>query len=301
MGRRPKGLFATVREAIRAWWRSRYDNATEEDTDAAWPDTDQSETAAPRKKVFVQSLVQKTPLSVAAQDGVFSFEVFPVFRWSSREMSRDTLTTRVRQHEEAARDELLRVAWSAARACDPADPVAAEHAINARLATDGNWCFDDAQGFIRCTPSVRVRMDPAVREHVLPYRLDALTLRETEEVGGLRAERTRKLTEAWLKVISELELLGELDAHQRRLLVPFGAALADPDFRKVMEALRRERRTSTEALVAALKGARGDHQEAGLYEFADAYDKALSAFCREMGLSPFSWVDDAVAPDGSAR
>jgi hypothetical protein len=68
-----------------------------------------------------------------------------------------------------------------------------------------------------------------------------------------------------------------------------------------MEALRRERRTSTEALVEALRGARGDHQEAGLYEFADAYDKALSAFCKEMGLSPFSWIDDAVAPDGPAR
>lgn len=302
MGRRPKGLFTTMREAVRAWWRSKYDtHAAEDDTDATWSDTDEPESTTPRKKVFVQSPAQENPLSMPAQDGVFSFEVIPVFRWSSREMSRETLKTRVRQHEAAARDELLRVAWPAARGCDPADPIAAEQALNSRLATDGNWCFDDAQGLVRCTPSVRVRMDPAVREHVLPHRLNALTLRETEEVGGLRAERARRLTEAWLKVISDLELLGELDAHQRRLLVPFGAKLADQDFHEVMKSLRRERRTSTEALVAALEGARGDHQATGLYEFADAYDKALSAFCREMGLSPFSWVDDAVASDGPGR
>ncbi|WP_435813597.1 hypothetical protein [Streptomyces sp. NBC_01310] len=141
-------------------------------------------------------------------------------------------------------------------------------------------------------------MDPALREHVLPHHLHELTLKETQRLGLIRAERALTLTEAWLKVISELELLGELDAHQRRLLVPFAATFADQEFRKVMEALRGHRRTSIDALVTALHAARGDHQEAGLFEFADAYDKALSAFCREVGVGPFSWVENAVAADG---
>ncbi|MEV2217177.1 hypothetical protein AB0H86_38135 [Streptomyces sp. NPDC050997] len=290
-----------MREAVRAWWRSkRDDHAPDEETEStAWDGDDSA--SAPRKDVFVQSLPEKTPLSMAAHGDVFSFEVFPTFQWSSGAMSRDTLKKRVQQHEGTAREELLRVAWSAARACDPADPVTAETAVNARLATDGNWCFDDIEGRIRCIPSVRVRVDPALREHVLPHHLDELTLRETERLGLIRAERARTLTEAWLKMISELELLGELDAHQRRLLVPFAARLADQDFRKVMEELRGHRRTTVEALVAALEGARGLHQEAGLFEFADAYDKALSAFCREAGIRPFSWVEDAVATEGPAR
>ncbi|MFE6283629.1 hypothetical protein [Streptomyces sp. NPDC057877] len=300
MARRPKGLFAAVRAAVRAWWRSKYDDSALEGSDALRTGDDDAGPTGPRKKVSVQSDPQQTPLTMAAQGDVFSFEVFPVFLWSSREMSRETLRSRVGRHEAGARDELLRVAWKVARGCAPEDPIAAEKAINARLRGDGNWCFDDAQGLIHCTPSVQVRMDPAVREHVRPHRLEELDLKESTELGLLRASRARTLTEAWLKVISELELLGELDAHKRRLLVPFAATLADGDFRKVMEALRRERRTSTEALVAALHSARNDHQEAGLYEFAGAYDKALNAFCQEMGLTPFSWVDDAVASDGTA-
>ncbi|MEU1402402.1 hypothetical protein ABZ471_08555 [Streptomyces sp. NPDC005728] len=301
MGRRPKGLLATVRDSIRVWWRSKHDDPSPQETETTGSDADASAPVTRPKDVYVQSRPQKTPLSMAAHGDVFSFEVFPTLQWSSQEMSRDTLKSRVPEHEETAREELIRVAWSAARACDPADPVAAEAAVNAALLTEGNWCFDDTSGRIRCTPSVRVRVDPALREHVLPHHLDELTLRETERLGLVRAERARTLTEAWLKVISDLELLGELDAHQRRLLVPFAAAFADQEFRKVMEGLRQYRRTTIDALRAALDGASGSHREAGLFEFADAYDKALSAFCREMGVGPFSWVENAVAAEGPDR
>ncbi|MEW2072848.1 hypothetical protein AB0941_04310 [Streptomyces sp. NPDC013433] len=301
MARRPKGLLATLRDAYRAWRRSKHDGGHEAGTEPAVPDGTGSSPVAPRKDAFVRSSPREEPLPLPARDDVFSFQAFPTLHWTSQAMSQDMLKTRVRQHEETAREELLRVAWPAARACDPADAVAAETAVNAKLSTEGNWCFEDAEGLIRCTPSVRVRVDPALREHVLPHHLEELTLRETQRLGVIRAERVRTLTEAWLDVISRLELMGELDAHQRRLLVPFAATFADPDFRAVMEALRHQRRTSVDALVAALKGARGDHQEAGLFEFADAYDKALSAFCREMGVGPFSWVEDAVAADGTDR
>ncbi|MFR0353191.1 hypothetical protein [Streptomyces sediminimaris] len=303
MGRRPKGLITTVREALRAWWRSKFDQADDQATDAVWTDGDDGGSTPPRKnkKVYVQSLPHAAALALPARDDVFCFEVIPAFRWSSTAMSRETLKARVPHHEDAAREELLRVAWSTARDCAAHEPAAAEAAINKKLSAEGNWCFDDSSGLIRCRPSVRVRMDADLREHVRPHHLDQVTISETEEVGRRRAQRALALTEAWLEVISELELLGEVDAHQRRLLVPFAATLADSDFRKVLESLRRERRTSTDALIAALEAARGNHQEAGLYEFADAYDKALSAFCREMGLKPFSWVDDAIASDGTAR
>ncbi|MFJ4538559.1 hypothetical protein ACIP39_21765 [Streptomyces tibetensis] len=299
---RRKGLFATLREAWRTWRRNRYDDGFYEETETSGSDDGEGTASQPRRrKVFVQSPPSKAPLAMAARDDIFSYEVFPTFQWNSSAMSRETLKERVVHHEATAREELLRVGWSAARDCDPADPVAAESAINKKLSIDGNWCFDDTEGLIRCTPSVRVRVDPALREHVLPHRLHELTLRETQRLVLIKAERARELTEAWLKVISELELIGELDAHQRRLLVPFAATLADQDFRKVMEGLRRQRRTSVDALITTLEGARGAHQEAGLFEFADAYDKAISAFRREMGLSESSLIEDAIAPEGPAR
>ncbi|MFJ8489370.1 hypothetical protein ACIRBZ_13535 [Streptomyces sp. NPDC094038] len=294
MRRRPKGLLATVREAVRTWWRSKNgDETADPETEDAHSDDD-TDGVGPRKKVSVQSPPVESAIPMAAHGDVFSFQVFPSFQWSSTEMSRETLKTRVRQHEETAREELLRVAWTAARGCAPDDPEAAEQAINTRLSTDGNWCFDDAQGRIRCTPSVRVRVDPAVRDHVLQYRLEELTLKETLRVGELRAKRARELTEAWLEVIKDLELLDELDAHKRRLLVPFASAFADDEFHVAMSALRKERLTSVQALLRALEGASGAHQRSGMYEFTTMYDTALNAFRKEMGLGPGSWTDDLV-------
>ncbi|MEV5953673.1 hypothetical protein AB0M11_07830 [Streptomyces sp. NPDC051987] len=299
MPRRPKGLLATLREAVRAWWRSRNGDDTGEPGTPDARSDDDTEGTGLRKKVSVQSPPVENPLLMAAHGDVFSFEVFPAFQWSSTEMSRETLKIRVRQHEETAREELLRVAWTAARACAADDPEAAEQAINAKLSAEGNWCYDDVQGRIRCTPSVRVRVDPAVRDHVLQYRLEELTLKETLRVGEFRAQRARELTEAWLEVIKDLELMPELDAHKRRLLVPFASAFADDDFHVAMSALRKERLTSVQALLRALEGAGGAHQRAGMYEFASMYDAALNAFRNEMGLGPASWAGDLVMTEES--
>ncbi|MFJ6480321.1 MULTISPECIES: hypothetical protein [unclassified Streptomyces] len=297
MRRRSKGLLATVREAVRRWWRSKNGDTSEPEAEDTGSDHD-TDAAGPRKKVSVQSPLQEKALSMAARGDVFSFQVFPTFRWSSREMPRDTLKTRVGQHEQTAREELLRVAWTAARACAPDDPIEAEQAINDRLSEDGNWCFDDAEGLIRCTPSVRVRVDPEVREHVLKHHLEELTLKETQRVGELRAKRAQELTETWLEVIKNLERFEKLDEHKRRLLVPFAATFADEGFHVVMSALRKDRLTSVEALLHALEGASSAHQRSGMYEFAAAYDTAINAFRREMGLSPGSWVDDVVMAEG---
>ncbi|MGY5138920.1 hypothetical protein ACWGJW_42195, partial [Streptomyces nigrescens] len=174
-------------------------------------------------------------------------------------------------------------------ACEPGDPVAAENAVNKELR--GGWCYHDEKGLIRCRPSVRMRIDPALREHVLPFHLAEVRMEKEHHLGKLKADQVKELTERWLRVMSELELLGTLGAAERRLLVPFAAALADEDFFKVMQALKNTRRNGAEALADVLTAATKHHEQVGLFEYANAYDKALSEFCRQMGLSPFSWVD----------
>ncbi|WP_411135704.1 hypothetical protein [Streptomyces sp. C10] len=284
-----------LRTRLRSWWRRVTGKGATEPEGA--PDTvdepDGEDTSplgqAAQAEVGVELPPVEETLSVAAEGDVFAFELVPHFRWSSREMTLDVLRERAALHEEAARGKLLRRAWSVARACDPGDPVAAEKAVNKELR--GGWCYQDEKGLIRCRPSVRMRIDPALREHVLPFHLAEVRMEKEHRLGKLKADQVQELTERWLQVMSELELLGTLGAAERRLLVPFAAALADEDFFKVMQALKNTRRNGAEALADVLTAATKHHEQVGLFEYANAYDKALSEFCRQMGLSPFSWVD----------
>ncbi|GAA2309143.1 hypothetical protein Scani_37220 [Streptomyces caniferus] len=287
-----------LRTRLRNWWRRVTGRNDAETADGPEPVDEAEGTAGPatagqaaQAEVAVELPPGDEVLSVAARGDVFAFELVPHFRWSSREMTLDTLRERAVLHEEAARCKLLRRAWAVARACDPGDPVAAEKAVNKELR--GGWCYNDEKGLIRCRASVRMRIDPALREHVLPFHLAELRLTEEHSLGELKAGQVQARTERWLRVMSELELLGTLGPAERRLLVPFAAALADEDFFKVMQALKNTRRNGAEALANVLTAATKHHEQVGLFEYANAYDKALSEFCRQMGLSPFSWVDSA--------
>lgn len=284
-----------LRARLRNWWHRVTGKNGAEAADGPEPveEADGTDTPVAGQAAQAEAAVELPPgeeaLSVAARGDVFAFELVPHFRWSSREMPLDTLRERAALHEEAARGKLLRRAWAVARTCDPLDPVAAEKAVNKELR--GGWCYNDDKGLIRCRPSVRMRIDPALREHVLPFHLAELRLTEEHRLGELKAGQVQARTERWLRVMSELELLGTLGPAERRLLVPFAAALADEDFFKVMQALKNTRRNGAEALAGVLTAATKHHEQVGLFEYANAYDKALSEFCRQMGLSPFSWVD----------
>jgi hypothetical protein len=284
-----------LRTRLRNWWRrvTRKDETGPAGTPEPADDPESPDTPALGQAAQSEVAVELPPveqtLSVAADGDVFAFELVPHFRWSSQEMTLDVLRERAALHEEAARGKLLRRAWSVARACDAGDPVAAEKAVNRELR--GGWCYHDEKGLIRCRPSVRMRIDPALREHVLPFHLAEVRMEKEHRLGKLKADQVQVLTERWLQVMSELELLGTLGAAERRLLVPFAAALADEDFFKVMQALKNTRRNGAEALADVLTAATKHHEQVGLFEYANAYDKALSEFCRQMGLNPFSWVD----------
>ncbi|GES32501.1 hypothetical protein AB0G60_17205 [Streptomyces angustmyceticus] len=287
-----KGLRARIRD----WWRRATggnDARTAGGPEAADEPAEGTGSTPAHPAAPAEVAVELPPgddvLSVAARGDVFAFEVVPHFRWSSREMTLETLRERAVLLEEAARCKLLRRAWSVARTFDPGDPVAAEKAVNKELR--GGWCYNDEKGLIRCRASVRMRIDPGLREHVLPFHLAELRLTEEHRLGELKAGQVQARTERWLRVMSELELLGTLGPAERRLLVPFAAALADEDFFKVMQALKNTRRNGAQALADVLTAATKHHEQVGLFEYANAYDKALSEFCRQMGLSPFSWVD----------
>ncbi|MFE7484403.1 hypothetical protein [Streptomyces sp. NPDC057552] len=238
------------------------------------------------------------PMTVASRDDVFEFHLTPHFHWRSTEMTFADLRERAAALEETARRELVRRVWGIARAHDPADPVAAEEAINRRLGEV--WCYTDDKGMISCRASVRVRSDPALRDHVRPFRLTELRMREEHRLGELKAQHAAALTEIWIDVVTTLEMTENPGAVERQFLAPFVAPLADRDFAATMKALRETRRNGTQALAQVLGRAAKDHDQVGLYEFSNAYDKALSSFCKQMGVSPFAWVTSETAGTGAA-
>lgn len=224
------------------------------------------------------------PLSVATRGNVFDFHVVPHFRWRGQ-MSWDRLRDRALDLDANARGELLRRCWGPAREFDPQNPVGFETHMNKEFRE--GWCYGHDERLVKCLPTIRVRVDPALRDHVRPFAVRRAESGEAHEAAKLRARHTEELTEVWLKVIQKLERLPELGAAERQLLVPFAAALADSEFAAVMEGVRGMRRTGTVALAEVLQLATHNFESVGLYEFAKAYDAMHQAFRIQMGLGPY--------------
>ncbi|MFI6579587.1 hypothetical protein [Embleya sp. NPDC050493] len=228
------------------------------------------------------------PLPCVARGDVFEFHLLPHVRWSSTEMSSATLRERAGLLQEAALVEVLRRAWTVTRGCEAGDPGGVETQINRELG-DG-WCYTDDEGLISCRPSVRVRIDPSLRDHMRPFVLSEVSMRSEHGNALLRAAQTEALVEEWMQVIARLEMSGGLGPAQRQFLVPFVATLVDRDFAAATGALRDARGSGTLVLAEFLKTAVGNHERIGLFEYANAYDKALSGFCVQMGLSPYAMI-----------
>ncbi|MEU4449219.1 hypothetical protein AB0K14_11620 [Actinosynnema sp. NPDC050801] len=229
------------------------------------------------------------PIVVYAKAGVYSLRLIPTFRWSSKMMDYDQLVKCADRYHDVARTTLLDRAWTIAPEFHAVDVAEAEAAINRVLAEE--LCFDDEdEGRLGCTSAVRVLLDPELREHLLPVEKRRLTLNSDHELAMLHASLVEERTQRWLQVIKVLEEIDVLGPDERQLLVPFAASLADKDFAGVMHGLGAHRGELARDLAAVLRNARTDHEHVGLYEFANAYDKALQAFCRRMGLTPFAWV-----------
>ncbi|WP_405583010.1 hypothetical protein [Streptomyces sp. NBC_01190] len=301
---RPKGLFATLRD----WWRSKSPrtgvNPVTQSTDTTGTqsietsgvsaDATARDEVAPGRRDGVNPPSGAALWLDAAHD-MFSFEVAPHFRWTSSAMSLELLRQRALIHQDAAVVELTRRAWPLIRTCDPSDPMLAEKTVNDALRA--GWWYDDQEGGIHCEPSVRVRIDPALRAHVKPYHLSELSMDRERRLSLQRADNVKELGEKWIEVVRELERLGELTPIERRLMLPMVSMLVDADFAKVMQKLETARRSGTVVLAQVLDQAVKNHEQVGLFEYANAYDKALRAFCQQMGLTPFSWVDQAVNDD----
>ncbi|MFJ6168312.1 hypothetical protein ACIQH6_24555 [Micromonospora orduensis] len=227
----------------------------------------------------------ETPVVVPAQGDVYDFHVFVQLRWDSpsRHFDLDEIEDESAAYQDIARQRTTQAVWRQARSLDPLDPAGAEKLLNETLA--GGFCWPKANPDLRCRPSIRVIIDPRLREQKAPLELRRIE----QQLAMARDEIVRERTERWLHGFQELEQFQHLGKDERQFLVPFAASLVDADLAKVTGALADERRSRYDELVGVLAQAVRDHERVGLFEFANAYDKALRAFCRQMGIDLGKW------------
>ncbi|SCL49092.1 hypothetical protein GA0070606_1414 [Micromonospora citrea] len=239
----------------------------------------------PRPAEVYEPPASDAPLVVPARGDVYDFHVYAHLRWDSPSRHFDIyeIEEEAAAYQDVARERTMQTVWRHARSLDPLDPAGAELVLNDALAT--GFCWPKASPDLRCRPSVRVLMDPRLREQKAP-----LELRRVEQQLALaRDEVVRARTEQWLRGFQELEQFHHLGKDERQFLLPFAASLVDGELATVTRALADERRARYDELVGVLAQAVRDHERVGLFEFANAYDKALRAFCRQMGVDLGKW------------
>ena len=226
-----------------------------------------------------------TPVLVPARGDVYDFQVSVHLKWDSpsRVFDFDEIQAESELYEAIARQQTHRKVWAGARGLDPLDPAGAEAQLNEDLAT--GFCWPRARPDIRCRPTVRVMIDPKLREQKAPLEQQRIE----QQVAMQRDEVVRERTEAWLQGFRSLESFSELGRDERQFLLPFAASLVDANLSAVARALANERRTRYDELVGVLAQAIRDHERVGLFEFANAYDKALRTFCRQAGIDLGQW------------
>ncbi|MET8041890.1 hypothetical protein ABZU25_13645 [Micromonospora sp. NPDC005215] len=244
-----------------------------------------TESVEPRPGEIYEPPGSDAPIVVPAQGDVYDFHVLVQLRWDSpsRHFDLDEIEDESAAYQDIARQRTTQAVWRQARSLDPLDPAGAETLLNEMLAA--GFCWPRTNPDLRCRPWVRVMIDPRLREQKAPLELRRIE----QQVGMARDEVVRERTERWLHAFQELEQFRHLGKDERQFLVPFAASLVDADLARVTAALASERRSRYDELVGVLAQAVRDHERVGLFEFANAYDKALRAFCRQVGVDLGKW------------
>ncbi|MCP3785305.1 hypothetical protein NLX85_18250 [Micromonospora sp. A3M-1-15] len=236
---------------------------------------------------------EPVPLVVPGAGDVFDLHVIVHLRWQSppdKRLSYERAEELSRVYHDTAMNSVLKRVWQLARSLDPLYPAQAETEMNNDPQLRRGWCFGDENGTVQCVPTVRVFLDPKLREHKNPFEIQRLSIEEEHNLGMARDELVRTRTESWLRGFQELETFADLGKDERQFLLPYAASLSDERLAKVTTVLARDRHQRYTDLVGLLKVASNDHERLGLFEFANAYDKALQTFCRQMGVGASQWM-----------
>jgi hypothetical protein len=215
-----------------------------------------------------------TPTEMPAEGGVYHFNVSYDLTWSARGMSRSTLVSWIDSYRESAERTLHNTIWPIARGFSPAQPEAAEAAMNEALRE--GWCFGEPGEVVACVATVRVVADERVRNCHLPLWEQLVEHDLRYHVEHRRIDHLVELLARWREVLNDF---GDDP------VVIQAATLTDADLATAINGLANRRLALGEHLVAVLERTRDAHGQVGLFELAKSYDVAVRTFERQAGLA----------------
>lgn len=255
-----------------------------------WINTVFRQPPPPRRTATFEPPPHTAPLIVPAQGDVFDLHVIVHLKWSCDSLDSDELEEVALERREGALYTVGRTIRDLARSLDPFQPARAQASINGSEAMRNGICYDEDGHMVTCRPMAQVLMDPRLRDQLLPFATQRVELREQHRLGQIHDQQLRERAEEWLQAFQRLEQFAQLGKDERQFLLRYAASLVDKDFAEVIEKMAGDRYVLYTQFAEVLGRATRDHERVGLFEFAAAYDKALQTFCRQMGVSPATFL-----------
>ncbi|GIF51850.1 hypothetical protein DFJ67_5876 [Asanoa ferruginea] len=271
---------ASAEPGRRSWWKRFKGWFTRRRPPAPtepWPVTHGA--APPNEMVFYRPSTPGAPIAAMARDEVYEFQVHTDLEWSTSAMGYDELTRQADEFAATAGDDVRRRVWRVARTFDAHEAAAAEKEMRRQLSS---WCYTSVHGEIRCTPTVRVVADQRIRDHLTPFALRRIDLDTEAELARRRADLVKEVVKHWHDVLVELGVSP---------ITLTAAQLTDTEFAVAISRLADRRRASAVELVDVLRQATRDHEQLGMFEFAEMYASAVAAFRRQMEIEDSAFVD----------
>jgi hypothetical protein len=244
-----------------------------------WRDNSSQPTPAPvpefprpaRPKLVTYREPEIGPVVVRSEGDVFEFHVYATPTWTGQEMFADELREHAGRLTPRVHELVREQIWPLARNFRPTAGAQAEVAF--QRAVESGWHFSNG---VACVVKLRVLSDPALHEHLRKSALRELDVEADAKLGRLRVELLTTVVDKWHKLLTDLGRTPE--AVQ-------AARLTAQDLGTAVQQLAAHHRTAVEELIKVLGTAAGQHDRIGLYEFATAYDAALAALQRELGVT----------------
>ncbi|MEV6298730.1 hypothetical protein AB0M02_04915 [Actinoplanes sp. NPDC051861] len=244
----------------------------------------------PLPEVKFRPAEPRDTIAVLSRGDVYELRIHADLEWSTSAMTYAELMRQAGEYTGAAHDELRRRVWRIGRNYGPHQAAQAEAEMRRQA---GDWCYDTDKGLIRCVADIRVVPDERVREHLVPYALREIDLDAEAVLGHQRADLLEKLVARWRTLLT---------ASGASPITVAAAQLSDPAFAAVLNLLAEKRRAQGRELVDVLGQATRDHEQLGLFEFAEMYASAAAAFLSQLNEEDQKFVRDMVNADlGGSR
>jgi plasmid stabilization system protein ParE len=233
--------------------------------------------AVPAEPVYYRPTQPGKPIVALSRGEVYEFQIFADLEWSSDAMRYSELTRKAEEYTASAGDDLRRRVWQTARRFGPHEAAKTEAELRSTL---GNWCYDTDAG--------------RVREHLTPYVLREITADSEAALSRQRIALVREFVASWSILLTELGVSPVKLA---------AAAMTDGGFATMLGQLAERRRLSAKELVDVLGQASNDHEQLGMYEFAELYATAVAAYRRQMEVEDSKFIEQVmdIEPTGSSR